>query len=348
MPPLGRERRKAAWRRSDQTGTARTIRRYLCAILAFLRWGPRRSATPAERVATTRLRLELRHEIQMPEGTVAPEWVELTERLADLAENDDPRRFFSWDMVQWALASILAPFIWHELGHLRAEPDYARYWRPALKEIGIGRPIPFVLFPATSGKRICLAHHLLMLRKFSDRSVHDFDVVFEFGGGYGGLEVLARALGFEGTYVIVDLPVVRALQRFYLDLAGAPLVDRAQKVLDDKPHAETLLAGLEAVDAIPALLANARRSLFVATWSLSETPEPVRNAVLETLPSFTHVLVSFQQSLGTIDNSAFFESLERHAGPGMQWERIPIDRGERGTPPNNWYAMGKRADTRGR
>src|SRR5262249_19041347 len=157
----------------------------------------------------------------------------------------------------------------------------------------------------------------------------DFDLVYEFGGGFGGLEVLSRALGFEGTYVIVDLPVVRALQRYYLTLAGAPLVDGSEATALAPRAARTELAGIEAFACARDRAADVERSLFVATWSLSETPHSVRAGILETLSSFSHVLVSFQQSLDAIDNSELFETLVAHGHPDMEWIKLPIDSGKR-------------------
>jgi hypothetical protein len=325
--------RPPSWRRPDRGRLVTWTHRVVCDLLVRLRWGRQRHAlTLAERTALEQLRRDVSNLTEI-DGAVAPEWASYSRRLIELIESDDPRRFFSWDVVQWSLAATLPPFARHWLAHLKVDADYRSYWRPALRETEVGRPVPYPLAPFTSANRIVLAHHLHVLRSTTGRAIDEFDLVFEFGGGYGGLDALARSLGFDGPYIIIDLPALRALQRFYLALNGTP-------------SAASILLDLTELDEADALLRASQNALFVATWSLSESPQSVRDVVLKKLPSCTHAVVTFQQSFGDIDNREFFDWLTSSStSSGIRWERIPVDPEHR-TPglANDWYAIGVRDD----
>ena len=93
--------------------------------------------------------------------------------------------------------------------------------------------------------------------------------IVEFGGGYGSFFRLLKNLGYTNKYFIYDLPVMCAIQKFYLKNVFLPC-----------PNTETLsnlkwLSG--AASNVSDNVINLDESLFMATWSLSECPYDLRH-----------------------------------------------------------------------
>ncbi|HEU4722494.1 MAG TPA: hypothetical protein VFS59_14135, partial [Gemmatimonadaceae bacterium] len=127
--------------------------------------------------------------------------------------------------------------------------------------------------------------------------VAEWDAVIEFGGGFGSLCRLVHQLGFRGRYVIFDLPPFTLLQRYFLRSAGI-LCDG-----DDRIVLTSDLAELERhVDALPA----AAWSMFVACWSLSETPLALRARIRPLVERIGRYAVAYQERYGEVDNVAYF------------------------------------------
>src|SRR5262249_22239633 len=143
--------------------------------------------------------------------------------------------------------------------------------------------------------------------RFSDAtqaSLEDVRFVFEFGGGYGNFCRLLFALGFKGQYVIFDLPHFSALQRFYLDAAGLALDTAASGC------GVTLVSHPDEAGRI-LRSADLARSLFIATWSLSEAPLTSRDWIAEHLVRFSHLLLAYQNEFGGTDNANYFSGLRQ-------------------------------------
>jgi hypothetical protein len=74
--------------------------------------------------------------------------------------------------------------------------------------------------------------------------------------------------------------------------------------------------------------------LFLAAWSLSETPLEFRRRVLAGLTA-RHIYIAFQREFETINNFEFFSewSLERTT---HEWQLIPASH----VPGENFYLIG--------
>jgi len=321
----------------------RSLHRLAFQAMVRLRWGRLVEPSHRESVAIEEFRARLIDlEKPMLGDEVTDEWGAVTDRIVDLAMTHDPRSFFGWDVIQRCLGSALNPSDRHFLRALRARPDYRSEWRPFLSSARAGRPAPFPLAPTTTAARITQLHHLAVLRDHTGRSIEDFDLVVEFGGGFGGMELLARERGFTGAYVIIDLPVMRSLQAFYLSLTRPVLITEDVRVLDTTATV-TALIGLHQLAEVAPLLDGAENSLLMGTWSLSESPLPVRSQLYERLPSFSHVLIACQRSFSGIDNVTLPVELAQHADPTMMWHEPAIVRSRRDkVDPESRYAIGHR------
>ena len=147
------------------------------------------------------------------------------------------------------------------------------------------------------------AFHLLQLHNATRLNFDQLKLVIEFGGGYGSMCRLFRQLGFKGAYVIYDLPEFSYLQEFYLQGLGLPvarLIDQDLKA--GYNYLVTDTARLKQVSPKPG-----SSSLFVATFSLSESPDQLRQDILSLMQDCHYYLFAYQSKFDEVDNIAFFE-----------------------------------------
>jgi len=226
----------------------------------------------------------------------------------------DPRRFASLPPVAETMFIDYPPYVERELERLENSVDWATRWKAALKEPQGLRLPPCPYHPASSGNRIHHAHHLMAWEAFANVKVGDLNTVLEFGGGYGGMAALAHSLGFGGRYYIYDLPELSALQEFFLLSngieAGSPAPGLGVSCLSDYA-------------ALEPLSVSGKLDLFIATWSLSETPIPFRRDLLERLRP-RYWLIAYQENFQAYDNDAFFrEWCAEHAQ--WRWKKVAAD-----------------------
>jgi hypothetical protein len=248
---------------------------------------------------STRERIDqLRADVRrMPMPAPGP-WQRQQLRLRNAILTKDPRAFPTWHVIAETMSPPpYARFVRTERQFLKSH-DWAR-WSRALAGSS--------WFSATNA--VHQAYHLCRFETDTSRKIGDFDLVLEFGGGYGEMRRIVERVGFRGRYLIFDLPELNALQRFYFCTnSGQPT------------------ATLSNVDAVRTELEsegpNARK-LFIATWSLDETPLEMRQCWLNLLASFDAFLIAYQTKFAGIDNRAFFDSWQKQF-PRIRWNTYAI------------------------
>ena len=240
------------------------------------------------------------------------EWRRYSNRVIYLIKNKDPREFLRWNVIRSTMNVTNSFFIIKEYIHLRRDRKWKKVWKKVIKEDKAGHPIPFFLYPCSSGN---LIHHAYILSKFDEKikeNIADIDFIFEFGGGYGGLCRLIHKLGFKGKYIIFDFPVFSVLQTFFLNMVGIPAYF-SNKAIKHK------MVGVDCISDINELKKNIynfsskplSKSLFIATWSLSESPIKIRKKFLELLPLFNLYLIAYQDRFGEVNNKKFFDNWKK-------------------------------------
>ena len=107
---------------------------------------------------------------------------------------------------------------------LKEDRRWEGIWKKIVREDRVGCPERFRL--VSSANRVHHTYHLLQLyKKLHITDINRFKYIFEFGGGYGSLCRLFYKLGYQGTYVIVDLPLFTLLQSYYLTKLTLPVVE---------------------------------------------------------------------------------------------------------------------------
>lgn len=219
---------------------------------------------------------------------------EIRQRM--LAEG--PENFLTWSCIIATMFVADAPYV-------SAEADYLRHhtWRRWLNAISedarIGNPqlLPGYEEPVTSGNMIHQAYHLARWEAHAKVHVPELKEIVEFGGGYGALALIARRAGFTGEYAIYDVPELRYLQAWYLGQARQVGIAFREWV----PPSDS-------TDRV-------RSDLFIALWSLSETPQETQDMVLSGMES-TYVLMALSDNHG-----AFAERVM--ANDRYTWTREP-------------------------
>jgi putative sugar O-methyltransferase len=245
--------------------------------------------------------------------------------------NDDPRRFLNWEVIKNTMFFSNTPYITPAFESLRASNRWQSRWRAATLESKIGLPMKFPDYPQSSGNLIHQAYNLNEFEEHSGKLIEEFKTIVEFGGGYGSTCRLAHKLGFSGRYFIFDLPELSALQRFYLKLNGI-------RVLEEGSH-EPAQEGVVCLSSLDELAANLNQrpiDLFIANWSLSETPLELRTQVLPLVANARAFLFGYQDSFGGVDNKKFFADWSA-SQQDVLWTDVQITH----LPANN-YLIGNR------
>ncbi len=212
----------------------------------------------------------------------------------------DPRTFLTWSVIKNTMFAGHSPGIATELATLSEAG-----WLSKARESQVGLPTPYPFCWSSSSNTLHLTYHLLQLKKKLQTPIESFQVVVEFGGGYGNLCRLANHHGFQGVYIIYDFPLLSALQYFYLTLNGFSV---SQSVEKSAPI--YCLSDWRSVDTILKRSQKADRRLFVGTWSLSEAPLADRLKAWPSLKKCTHFLIAFQRTFGEVDNLQYFKQLK--------------------------------------
>lgn len=251
-------------------------------------------------------------------------WLNNMNRLRELVLNHDPRDFLRWDVVTDTMFVTFARYISTELKYLKRRPDWNTRWRNVIKESSVGHPIPYIFYPASSANLIHHAYHIAQFEEKTQVQVRELDFALEFGGGYGSMCRLFYNLGFRGRYVIFDLPLFSALQTYYLKTVGLPVRSRTEFV-----KSRTGIVCLSDIQHLEAILEDRTeaKNIFIATWSISESPVSTRETVLSLVSGFYSFLIAYQDRFGEVNNLDFFKkwkgTIRNVAFHSLRIEHIP-------------------------
>lgn len=263
-------------------------------------------------------------------------WSKVANHFRYLVATEDPRSFLKWNHLQTTVFEIV-DYVAPELAHLQQDAAWADRWAPAIRESQVGRPNPFPLYPQSSGNLIHHAYHLCRFEEAIGVPVASFDLVFEFGGGYGSMCRLFHNLDFKGRYVIFDFAEFALLQRFFLQFLGLS-VRSTEDLASGLPGVCVVSDPAELRSLLPRLSAAAQNSLFLATWSLSEAPLAFRRQVLDLLLPFDAWLLAYQSQFGEVNNESYFAELASRKKE-FRWWHLPIDH-----IPQQFYLIGRKAE----
>lgn len=262
----------------------------------------------------------LRQDAPSTDSAPLSEWDKNIQRFQNMILTQDPVSFITWDVIQHTMFVNEAGFIKYEYEYLRNRPDWGNRWQKWIVEDTFGCPIPSRHNWLSSDNIIHHAFHFARFEESTKKNVKSVKYIAEFGGGYGSMCRLAFRMGFEGKYVIFDLPAFSALQKYYLKSLKLEVADSLKEF---QQMGKGILCVSNLDEFRQALPPSGQDALFLATWSLSESPVSVREKILPLVDEFDAYLIAYQDEFGQVDNLAFFSAWKNQKP--KTWHGFPIE-----------------------
>ncbi len=244
------------------------------------------------------------------------QWLENIINFKKNILTQDPKNFLQWNIIRKTMFIGNAIFILREFIYLR-QNNWEK-WKKAIIEKKYIYTEPYLLYPKSSGNLIHYAYHLAKFENISGKKITDYDFIFEYGGGYGGMCLLIHNLNYKGKYIIYDFPILSALQNFFLKMNG---VEKNSFCLDN-------------IKDIKKMIPKKGKKLFIATWSLSESPLSIRKIIYPFIKEFNAFLIGYQGQFGEVDNCSYFENYQKDLNK-LKWWNQEIKQLK-----NNYYLFG--------
>jgi len=189
-------------------------------------------------------------------------------------------------------------FIIKELNILKTNKRW-KFYKKLLAEDNVGNPVRYFLYPKSSGNKINHVYHLSLLEDYLKIDLSNIKYVFEFGGGYGCMARIFFQINKNIKYLIFDTKLVNLLQFYYLqqNKINAGFKNRNQFILKNEIK--------------NVKIEKKKKSLFIANWSLSETPINFRNKFLRYIQNYQYIYIAFQEQFEGINNKKYFYYLEK-------------------------------------
>ena len=224
-------------------------------------------------------------------------------------------------------------FIYKELKTLKYSSKW-NFYKKLLIEDNAGNPVRYFLYPNSSGNQINHVFHLSMLIKEFDIDIKKIKNVFEFGGGYGCMARIFSKINQKIKYICFDTYCVNLIQFYYLKYNNL-------NVGFSKNYDFFLNSNLK---KIQFLKKNNSNSLFIANWSISETPIKFREKFEIIMKKSSYILIGFQENFENINNLQYFYKLRKKISNNFQIKIIRNNfyRGNIIKKQNHYYFIAKK------
>jgi putative sugar O-methyltransferase len=219
-------------------------------------------------------------------------------KILDLLKKRELTNFLRKNFIQKMFFVHNRLFILKELLELKKDKNWILY-KKLIEEDNVGNPVRYFLYPKSSGNRINHVYHLSVLTKGFNINLKKLNNVFEFGGGYGCMARIFSKINKRTTFTCFDTSIVNLLQYYYLK----------QNNLDvgfSKKNKFRLISNIKKINT------RYSNSLFIANWSLSETPINFRKKFIKSIKNSKLILISFQENFENINNLKYFKNLKKN------------------------------------
>lgn len=220
--------------------------------------------------------------------------INFNKQIINLIYRQDLTKFLRNRFIQKMFFVHNRLFIIKELNYLKRNNNWL-FYKKLLNENDIGDPIRYFLYPKSSGNRINHVYHLAILKEETGINFKKIKNIFEFGGGYGCMASIFSRINKKGSYNIFDTEAVNLLQYYYLKHNNLDVgFNNKNKIyLSSKINK-----------------GNKKIDLFLANWSLSETPIKFRKKFLNKILNTKYILICFQEKFENINNLQYFDGLK--------------------------------------
>ena len=255
----------------------------------------------------------------LPKVNLNPTWEKFIGEFYENVKMHKLNEFIRWPIIYKTMGDSFGLGLIKEFNYVKKHTAWDEKLKFAIIDTGFGYPEPFFLYPKSSGLTIHNLYHILQFQSTTGREISSFDNIFEFGGGFGNMCRLIHKLGFTGEYTIYDIPEFSCLQKLYLQ--GHELI--SSKGIDITSDKIKLISTLKESEKGDAQFENNKKTLFIATWSLSESPIDLREKILKMLPSECSFLIAYQSHFDEISNVEYFDNIMNSFNT-KKWIKLPI------------------------
>ncbi len=215
--------------------------------------------------------------------------------ISNLLKNRNLKNFLRKNFIQKMFFLQNRIFILKELKEIKKSKKWKIY-KKLLIEDSIGNPIRYFLYPKSSGNRINHVYHLSVIEdELKINLKKKIKTVFEFGAGYGCMARIFSKFDNKIKYICYDTDHVNLLQFYYLKHNNLNV--------GFHPNNKFYLT---------SSLKKSRNNndLFIANWSLSETPINFRKKFFNIISSSKYILICFQEKFENVNNLKYFNLLK--------------------------------------
>ena len=221
--------------------------------------------------------------------------VEFNHKISLLLKSKDIKNFLRNNFIQKMFFLQNRLFIIKELADIKSSKRWDIY-KKLLIEDHIGNPLRYFLYLKSSGNRINHVYHLRVLEEELNINLKkNIRSVFEFGAGYGLMARIFSKINKKIYYTCFDTDYVNLLQFYYLKHNNLDVGFSEKK----KIHLTSNLKNL-----------NRKNDLFIANWSISETPIIFRKKFINNIANSNYILICFQEKFENINNLKYFNYLK--------------------------------------
>ena len=212
-----------------------------------------------------------------------------------LLRNKNLKSFLRKNFIQKMFFLQNRFFVFNELLEMKKSNTW-KFYEKLLQEDHIGNPIRYFLYLKSSGNRINHVFHLNILEnELKINLKKKIKTVFEFGAGYGCMARIFSKINKNIKYICFDTSYVNLLQFYYLKHNNL-------NVGFKKSNNFFLMSNIK-----NKVIKN---DLFIANWSLSETPINFRKKFFPNIFNSKYILIAFQEKFEEINNLKYFNQLK--------------------------------------
>ncbi len=260
-------------------------------------------------------------------GNYAESWTKFATQMKESFLSKNPSDFLQWELIKYTITSFNSTMVDQEYTSLKSNTAFYSKWNNLLIENGYGNPDRFWKNRTFGTNKIHQAFHLLQLFEKINLDLSSIEYVLEFGGGYGNMCTIFKRINSNIKYTIFDLPELLCLQKFYLNTLNIPCeIDLADSV--------TLTKSIDIVTSENKEFK--KQKLFIATWSLSESPFELRDNFIPIIDTFENILIAYQHDFDKMGNIQYFSTFKKKLS-NHEWLEYPVP-----TMKGSYYLIGKR------
>lgn len=254
---------------------------------------------------------------------------EFNVKIFKLLKSKNIKNFLRISFIQKMFFLHNRLFVLRELNQIKKSKKWL-FYKYLLKEDDVGNPIRYFLYLESSGNKINHLYHLYLLeRELNINLKKNVKTIFEFGAGYGCMARIFSKIKNNNKYICFDTSYLNLLQYYYLK-------HNDLNVGFQKKNNIFLTSNLRNV--------RNKNDLFIANWSLSETPTKFRKKFFSIILSSKYVFISFQEKFENIDNLNYFNFLKSELSKKFKIKIIKNKyyRGNILAKQNHYFFIGKK------